>query len=82
MISLKASVKDPDGDAVTIQWWQFETYKDDTKLILHNKTGQKTRIEIPEGAKSGQTLHLVCQVTDKGKFKLTRYQLLTIVIEQ
>jgi len=78
MISFKANAKDPDGDDVTIHWWQFETHKDETKLIIHDQSGQKTKVEIPKGAKSGQTPYLVCQVTDKGKFNLTRYQLVKI----
>jgi len=78
MISFKANAKDPDGDDLTIHWWQFETFKDETKLVIHDKSGQKTNIEIPEGAKPGQTLHLVCEVTDNGKYRLSRYQLVKI----
>jgi hypothetical protein len=77
-IELKATAKDPDGDQTSIQWWQFETHKDETKLIIQNKAGQKTKIEIPKDAKAGEKIHLVCQVTDKGKFGLTRYQVVTI----
>lgn len=79
-IQLSASVKDPDGDAYSIQWWQFRRMKNDPVVAFDQTDALSTSIVIPKEAAPGQTLFIVLEVKDKGKINLTNYQLIKIVI--
>lgn len=82
---LKLSAKgtsDPDGDKLEYSWWQYQeadSYHGSVKIA--NGTKQKAKVVIPADAKAGDTIHIVCEVTDNGSPRLTRYQRVIITIE-
>lgn len=73
---------DPDGDKLTFKWWQYEdacSYKG--KVSLDGANGNKVTFHVPEDAKNGQTIHVICEVTDNGTPALTRYQRVVVTID-
>ncbi len=77
-----AGSKDPDGDKLSYFWWQYEepgTYKGEV-LIQHPKK-QNASLAIPKDALPGQTIHIICEVTDDGSPRLTRYRRIIITID-
>jgi hypothetical protein len=79
-VELSGQVTDPDGDSVSIKWWQFGvgTYPKAIKLI--NPDSATIRLTIPADARTGQTIHLILEATDNGSPTLTRYQRVVIEI--
>lgn len=78
VISMKVKVKDPDGDQTRIRWWQFKNYKNESVMDIKNNEEKEIKIQIPKDAKAEETLFLVCEVKDSGKFNLTTYRLIKI----
>ena len=67
--------KDPDDDKLTYKWWQYKepgTYKGTVNIKNANK--QQASFVVPGNAKKGQTIHIICEVTDNGNPPLTRYR--------
>lgn len=72
---------DPDGDKLTFHWWQYEeadTYPGN--VAIENPANQETSLTVPVNTMKGQTIHVVCEVTDAGTPQLTRYQRVIITI--
>ena len=66
---------DPDGDALTYRWWQYQdadTYPGSVQI--ENGGQQNASMTVPADSKLGQTIHIICEVTDNGTPPLTRYQ--------
>jgi hypothetical protein len=80
-IRLNGSVSDPDGNAVSIQWWQFQVGSYPNKVILSNPTSKQAEVLIPNDAVAGQTIHLILEATDNGTPALTKYQRIIITIK-
>lgn len=81
-ITLSGAASDPDGDALGYRWWQYEevdSYKG--KLTIQNPDRKKASFTVPKDAKTGETLHLILEVTDAGTPSLTRYQRVIATIE-
>ncbi|KAJ5390428.1 uncharacterized protein N7496_001496 [Penicillium cataractarum] len=73
-VILAGSVSDPDLDDVTTSWWQF--FEEGTypgSVTVTDRGDHTANIEIPADAKAGQTISMILQGTDNGKFPLTRY---------
>lgn len=73
---------DPDNDRLTYKWWQYEeadTYQDVVKI--HQRENERISLAIPEDSKKGDTIHIICEVSDDGMPKLTRYQRIIITVE-
>jgi len=79
-VKIKAEVKDPDGNAVTIKWWQFRLGTYPGEVNIENPGSAATSVTIPADAKPGQTIHLILEVTDNGTPALTRYQRVIVVV--
>ncbi len=79
-INLQITVKDPDGDAYSINWWQFSKTKSTPSLKISDTDKLSTTITVPNDAIGPQTLYLIVEVKDKGKTSLTTYQSIKIVI--
>ncbi|MFN8240155.1 MAG: DUF1593 domain-containing protein [Bacteroidales bacterium] len=73
-IRLNGSVTDPDGDQVSVIWWQFRVGTFSGKLSLTNQLTNSVSLTVPKDAKQGETIHLVFEATDNGAPSLTRYQ--------
>lgn len=70
---------DPDNDAITFSWWQ-QPEIGRTKLTIPTENKAVIAVNIPADA-TGQTLHIICEVSDQGPFHLKAYQRVIIVIE-
>ena len=74
-----AGTNDPDGDRLEIRWWYFadpSSYPGTLDILPAGK--RRVRIQLPSDFLPGQTVHLVCEVTDDGTPSLTRYQRVVI----
>lgn len=77
-----AKSSDPDGDTLNFKWFQ---YKDagtgKGELQIENAQSANPQVTVPTGAVSGETYHLICQVTDSGTPALTRYARIILTIK-
>ena len=79
-IRLNASKStDPDGDDIQFLWWQ-QPEIGTAKLAISDAEKSIVSFRIPDDA-AGQSLHVVCEVSDQGPFNLTSYQRIIINIE-
>ncbi|GAA4397146.1 DUF1593 domain-containing protein [Nibrella viscosa] len=72
---------DPDGNKLTYRWWQYaeaDTYPG--TVAIQNGTKQNASVSVPADARKGQTIHLICEVTDNGTPQLTRYQRVVVQV--
>jgi hypothetical protein len=81
LLTLNAIVKDPDGDKVSIKWWQFKEDKTTIAVNIKNENSLQPTIELASNLKRQQVLHLVAEVSDNHSLKLTSYKTIQIVIE-
>ena len=78
-IELEASAQDPDGDTVTLSWWQYrEAGTADAELSLEGT--ESVRVTIPADAVPGTTFHLIAQGMDSGTPALSHFQRVIITI--
>ncbi|MEU9885900.1 nucleoside hydrolase-like domain-containing protein [Sphaerisporangium sp. NPDC051011] len=77
---------DPDGDQLTSTWWQYtdaDTYPG-TVALTQKSAGRQlnsVRLQVPEDALPGQTIHLILQTTDNGSPALTSYQRVVLTVK-
>jgi hypothetical protein len=75
MIRLMGSVHDPDGDTVTVKWWQYaEAGSYPGRITLSDSTALAASLRVPADATPGSTIHLILEATDNGTPALTSYQ--------
>lgn len=67
---------DPDGHAVHFLWWQ-QPEIGTAKLVIDDAEKSIVNVRIPSDA-AGQTLHLICEVSDNGTNNLKSYQRIII----
>jgi hypothetical protein len=83
-ISLSAKgTTDPDSNALSYRWWQYEeadTYGGTVEIS--NGGNQDASLTVPADAKPGQTIHVICEVTDNGAPRLTRYQRVVLTVTE
>lgn len=66
---------DPDGNQLTYKWWQYtdaDSY--DEKVSIQNADKREAFFLMPGNIDEGQTIHIICEVTDNGTPSLTRYR--------
>jgi hypothetical protein len=74
VVSLTATSRDPDGNAVSVKWWRFDNNGTYAGAVTLDRTdGASTSLRIPADAKAGDTIHIVAEATDDGKLPLTHY---------
>lgn len=76
-----AGTTDPDGDKLNYTWWQYQnagTYQ--SSVTIRDADKAVATAEIPADAKSGDTIHLIAEVTDSGKPPLTRYARIIVTV--
>ncbi len=82
-VSLSAEgTADPDGDALTYRWWQYQeadTYEGAIDIVDAGK--QEASFTVPGDGRKGETIHVICAVTDAGTPALTRYQRVVVEIQ-
>lgn len=94
VVMLRADATDPDGDRVDVQWWNYceagtyafkkQTVDGITTPVPVNMIGASSKtvkVEIPEDAKNGDTIHIIAQATDNGEHNLKYYQRVIITVE-
>ncbi|MDJ1486245.1 DUF1593 domain-containing protein [Cytophagaceae bacterium YF14B1] len=79
-IRLKGAVSDPDGNVVSIKWWQFQVGSYPQTVAISNPASKQIEVTIPKDAIPGQTIHLIFEATDNGTPALTRYQRVIIIV--
>ena len=79
-IRLNAAIFDPDGNTVSIKWWQFLVGSYPKEVNILNPTSMQTEIIIPKDATTGQTIHLILEATDDGSPALTTYQRIIVTV--
>jgi hypothetical protein len=73
---------DPDRDELTYRWWQYQeadTYEGTVEI--EKASNQDASFKVPSDAGKGETIHIICEVTDTGTPQLTRYQRVVVEIE-
>lgn len=67
--------QDPDGGDVLFQWWHYREPSTYTGSVnIKNANDSQATIQLPLDGVAGQTIHVICEVTDQGLPPLTRYQ--------
>ena len=83
-VSLTArGTTDPDGDALSYHWWQYReagTYEGTVGMERTDPGNPEVSLVVPADAKAGQTIHIICEVTDNGTPPLTRYQRVVLTV--
>jgi hypothetical protein len=73
---------DPDGNKLLFLWWQYEEADTYNGTIEIRNAGKKdASFMVPGDVGKGETIHIICQVTDTGIPQLTRYQRVVVSIE-
>lgn len=73
---------DPDGDELAYSWWHYkeaDSYSGSIELLDADK--QKASFAVPADAKPGETVHVICEVSDQGSPQLTRYQRIILTVQ-
>jgi len=70
---------DPDNNALSYNWWIYKdpsSYKGTVSIAAPGS--QTTTLTMPADISTGQTIHVICEVTDNGTPPLTRYRRVVI----
>jgi len=72
---------DPDGDQLAYSWWQYTEAGSYKGIIeIGNARNQDAFFIVPADSKLGETIHVICEVTDNGTPPLTRYQRVIVTV--
>jgi Protein of unknown function (DUF1593) len=81
-VQLQGEASDPDHNAVTVTWWQYNdagTYPGD--ITISDPSALTTTFRVPDDAKPGQTIHVILEATDNGTPPLTRYRRMIVTVQ-
>lgn len=82
IVKLSARGTDPDSDKLKYRWWQYkEAGSYDGTIEIQNVEKQDASFIVPGDANKGQTIHIICEITDNGVPPLTRYQRVVVETE-
>lgn len=74
-IILEAKAKDPDGDSLHYQWWQYQEVGTYPKKVEINTSNElNLEFKVPEDMKTEETIHLILEVKDNNELSMSRYQ--------
>ncbi len=79
-VQLSADVSDPDGNDISVKWWQFRVGSYKGNVIAEDPSSMSTSVVVPQDAKPGQTIHMILEATDNGKPEMTRYHRIIITV--
>lgn len=80
-VKLKVTVDDPDGDILSVNWWQFKVGSYQGDIAVDNPSSPSTTFIIPDDAEQGQTIHLILEAKDNGSPQLTRYHRVIVTVK-
>lgn len=72
-LTLSLEATDPDGDPITIEWWQYReagAFGGDVDIAAD---GSSARVTVPARAVAGESIHVVATVRDAGVPSFARY---------
>lgn len=73
---------DPDGDELSFKWWQYQDAGSyEGNITLENINAEKISFTVPQDAIHGDTIHIICEVIDRGSPALTRYKRIIIDVK-
>jgi hypothetical protein len=76
-VSLSAKgTTDPDGDALSFQWWHYREAGGNPypgNINIENAGRMDASLVVPADAGPGQAIHVICEVSDDGSPRVTRY---------
>jgi hypothetical protein len=81
VVRLVATARDPDGNTLSIKWWQYadaDTYPG--AVTFASTSTLATTLQVPSDASAGQTIHAIVQVTDDGSPALTSFQRVIVTV--
>jgi hypothetical protein len=74
---------DPDGDELQFRWWQYgEADSYEGTISIENAESSRAYLTIPADANTGETIHIICDVTDNGNPSITRYIRVIIKVDR
>lgn len=79
-IKLNGNISDPDGNKVSVKWWQFHVGTYPNKVEITDVNSATAKVLIPKDATAGQTIHIILEATDNGLPSLTGYQRVIITV--
>lgn len=81
MLSAKGS-SDPDGDILSCNWWHYGEADSYDGIIVLKELPDRTdaSFTVPHDAKTGDTIHMVCEVSDSGKPPVIRYRRVVVTV--
>lgn len=73
-VSLSAKgTTDPDGNALTYRWWQYEEADStESRVTITDASSPRATFVVPD--EPGKQVHIILEVTDNGAPPLVRYQ--------
>lgn len=81
MVRLAGRASEPDGNAVSLTWWQYADAGTCQGTVAPRALEPfTTAFEVPPDAAPGQTIHFVLEATDNGTPALTRYQRVIVTV--
>lgn len=75
------ATSDPDGDELSFRWWNYLEAGTYSGSELPESNAPVATITVPNDAQPGDTIHMICEVTDSGSPPLTRYQRVVIRVK-
>lgn len=66
--------EDPDGDNLAFHWWTYSEPSTYNGAFSIDTNKSKVSFKIPKDANIGDTIHIVCQISDDGTPTLTKYK--------
>jgi hypothetical protein len=82
-VRLVGSVHDPDGDSLSVSWWQYheaDTYAG--RVSVQDPAKAQTWLTVPKDAPVGSTIHLILEVQDDGTPSMTSYQRVVVTVTE
>jgi hypothetical protein len=72
---------DPDGDAVSVTFWQYhEAGRCPSEASTQRTGADAVTVTVPAGAVVGETIHIMLEATDNGEPPLTAYARIILTV--
>ena len=81
IVSIQNDSYDPDGDDLTIEWWQYHQADTVDELELNGDSSELVFI-VPDDAEEGDTIHIILEVRDSGSPTLTSYERIIVKVTE
>jgi len=80
-VTIAWSVWDPDGDAVSVTFWQYrEAGSCPSEVSIERSGADAATVTLSDGALAGETVHVILEATDAGEPPLTTYARIMVTV--